>query len=334
MKFSYPLPTCTEGLNQPPGTIGPADVIELAQEAERLGFDAVWANDHLTPWPALRAADPQPYNWYDALIALACCARETTTIKLGLGVIVAPFREPVVLAKQVATLDAFSGGRTLFGVGIGASREEFEALRPGPAKANRGQMLDETLAAIDLLFNQAEASFSGKYYSFEEVALDPKPIQKPLPIYISGKVEATLERTARYGAGLMLPGGSPEYFRERVEALGIALDKAGRDISEIDVVACPAMSLDTTRERALRRFLDNPVGQRFMSFGSNPAEVEAIIGRQIIGTPAEATERIGQWAEAGMTHFAPQHIAGRSAAAMREQMHVFAEELMPLCRSL
>lgn len=333
MKFSFPLPTCTEGLNQPPGSIGPEDVIELARTAEKLGFDAVWANDHLAPWPALRAADAGPYNWYDVLISLACCARATSTIKLGLGVVVVPFREPVVLAKQVATLDAFSGGRVLFGVGIGTQREEFEALRPGPAKANRGRMLDETLAAIDALFNQAEASFSGTYYAFEKVALDPKPVQKPLPIYISGKVAATLERAARYGSGLMLLGGSPEIIRERVAALGAALEAAGRDLSEIDVAACPAISLDTTRERAVKRFLDAPVGHRFTSWTNSPAEIEDMIGRQIIGTPEQAAERVVAWGEAGMTHFAPQHIAARTAGEMSEQMHMIAEELIPLCRS-
>jgi probable F420-dependent oxidoreductase len=334
VKFSFPLPTCTEGLNQPPGSIGPQDLVGFARDAERLGFDAVWANDHLAPWPSLRAADPRPYNWYDALISLACCAGATTTLKLGLGVIVVSHREPVVLAKQVATLDTFSDGRVLFGVGIGTQREEFEALRPGRAKANRGRMLDETLEAINLLFTEPEASFEGEYYAFEKVALDPKPLQKPLPIYVSGKVAATLERVARYGAGLMVLGGSAGEIRARVEDLGVALERVGRDISEIDVAACPAISLDVTHEHAVERFLEAPVGHRFTSRTSNPDEVEDMIGRQLIGTPEDVAERLAGWAEAGITHFAPQHIAAHTAAEMSEQMHRFAEELIPLCRAL
>lgn len=334
MKFSFPLPTCTEGLNQPPGSIGPEDIIELAQTAEKLGFDAVWANDHMAPWPVLGAADAGPFNWYDVLISLACCARATSTIKLGLGVVVAPLREPVVLAKQVATLDAFSGGRVLFGIGIGSQRKEFEALHPDSAKANRGRMLDETLAAIEVLFNQVEASFSGAYYAFEKVALDPKPVQKPLPIYISGRVAATVERVVRYGSGLMLLGGSPEIISERVAELGAALEAAGRGLSEIDVTACPAISIDTTRERAVNRFLEAPVGHRFTNWISNQGGFEEMIGRQIIGTPEQAAEQVVAWGEAGMTHFAPQHIAARSVAEMSEQMHMIAEHMMPLCRSL
>jgi probable F420-dependent oxidoreductase len=333
VKFSFPLPTCTEGLNQPPGSIGPEDIVDLARDAERLGFDAVWANDHLAPWPALRADDPSPYNWYDVLISLACCARATSTIRLGLGVVVVPYREPVVLAKQVATLDTFSGGRVMFGVGIGTQRAEFEALSPGRPKANRGRMLDEMLAAVDLLFNEPVASFDGEYYAFEGVALAPKPVQSPLPVYVSGKIDAAFDRAARYGAGLMILGGSPENVAERVNGLGAALDKVGRDISEIDIVACPAISLDSIYERAVERFLGTPVGHRFTSWTNSSGEVEAMINQQMIGTPEDIAERVVSWAEAGMTHFAPQHIAAHTAADMSGQMHRFAEEVIPLCRS-
>lgn len=334
MKFSFPLPTCTEGLNQPPGAVGPSELIEFARAAESLGFYALWPNDHLTPWPTLRAVNTKPLNWYETLITSACCAAVTTTIKLGLGVIVVPFREPVLLAKQLATLDVLSGGRVLFGVGIGTVREEFEALRPRQARANRGRMLDETLAAIEQLFNEPEASFSGEYYAFEKVSLNPKPLQRPLPIYVSGNVAATLERAARYGAGLMVSWALPADLRARVDNLEAALEKVGREISEIDVTVCPVLSLASSRERAVERFLNAPVGHRFTSWTEDLAEIDGVIRRQMIGTPEEVAELIGAWAEAGMTHCAPQHIAAQSCEEITEQMHMFAEELFPLCESL
>src|SRR5262245_57489911 len=202
-----------EGLNQPPATIRPPDILRIAQEAEALGLDSLWANDHLTPWPKLRQPDPRPYNWYEILITTAWCARATTRIKLGLGVIVVPFRDPLILAKQIATLDVLSGGRVLLGVGIGTVRDEFEILQPRKRTANRGAMLDETLQALDRLLNQAEAGFGRQHYAFEKIALDPKPVQKPLPLYLSGQVSETLHRVATRATGLMVMGAPPAALR-------------------------------------------------------------------------------------------------------------------------
>jgi len=330
LKFSFPLPTCVEGLNHPPGTIKPAELIALARAAENLGFYALWANDHLAPWPGLQEAHSEPLNWYEILIASACCASVTTRIKLGLGVIVVPLRDPVLLAKQVATLDALSGGRVLLGVGIGTMREEFDALRPRDAKANRGRMLDEALAAMHLLFGQAPASFSGKYYAFDNVSLYPKPLQRPLPLYVSGQVDATLRRAARYGAGLMLSANRTQDIAARVDKLSAALRTAGRAGERLDITMCPVLCLDPVHERAVARFLDSSVGRRFAASGTS-VNAERLASKHLIGTPEEVAERIRDWASAGMTHCAPLHIVAESAAEMIEQMHAYAEDLVPLC---
>ncbi|MFQ5933700.1 MAG: LLM class flavin-dependent oxidoreductase, partial [Dehalococcoidia bacterium] len=258
----------------------------------------------------------------------------TKKIEVGLGVIVVPFREPVLLAKQVATLDVFSGGRVLFGVGIGTSREEFEVLRPREAKSNRGKMLDETLEVLNLLFNEPEASFSGRYYAFEKLSLYPKPVQKPLPLYISGNVPATLDRVARYGTGLLVMGGPIEAFRTRVNDLHTALEKVERDVSEIDVTVSFAVSLDSSRERAVERFRNSQVGHRFTSWTSDPEVIERMIRGNLVGTPEEVAEKVRERAEVGMSHCAPQHIAAESIEEMMEQMHIYAEEVMPLCEDL
>ncbi len=329
MKFGFLLPTCMEGLNQPPAFAGPADLIQIARKAEELGLYSLWANDHLAPWPRLRQQDTRPFNWYEILITTACCASVTTRIKLGLGVIVIPYRDPLLLAKQLATLDALSGGRVLFGVGIGTVRDEFEILQPRQSKANRGAMLDESLEAIGLLLNEPEASFSGEHYAFDKISLFPKPVQKPLPLYISGQVSETLNRVAKRATGLMVMGCPPAALRTRVDALAVEMEKAGRKMSELDVALSLAVSIESTHERAVERFRDSYVGRRLLArFG-----LDQIVKGHLIGAPAEVAERIRALGEAGMTHCAPQHIAADSFSEMMEQMHRYAEDVIPLCRS-
>ncbi len=329
MKFGFLLPTCMEGLNQPPACIRPADIIRIAREAEGLGLYSLWANDHLAPWPKLRQQDSRPYNWYEMLITTACCASVTTRIKLGLGVIVVPFRDPLLLAKQIATLDALSGGRVLFGVGIGTVRDEFEILQPRQKKANRGAMLDESLEAIGLLLNEPEASFGGEYYAFEKISLYPKPAQNPLPLYISGQVSETLSRVAKRATGTMVMGCPPAALRTRVDALAVEMEKAGRKVSELDVALSLAVSIESTHERAIERFRNSYVGRRLLA----RFQLDQLVQGHLIGTPEEVAERITALGQAGMTHCAPQHIAADRFEEMLEQMHRYADDVIPRCRS-
>jgi len=328
VKFGFLLPTCMEGLNQPPATIRPADILRIAREAEALGLDSLWANDHLAPWPKLRQQDPRPYAWYEILVTTAWCASVTTRIKLGLGVIVVPFRDPLLLAKQLATLDALSGGRVLFGVGIGTVRDEFEILQPRQKKASRGAMLDESLEILALLLGQPEATFSGEHYAFEKIALDPKPVQKPFPLYISGQVSETLHRVATWATGLMVMGCLPAALRTRLDALAAEMEKAGRKMSELDVALSLAVSIEPTHERAVERFRNSQVGRRLLG----RLELDQVVKGHLIGTPDEVAERITALGEAGMTHTAPQHIAADRFEEMVEQMHRYAEDVVPRCR--
>src|SRR5690606_12467245 len=162
MRFSVAIPTCKEGLSYPLPFAGPEEIIRVAQSAEQLGYHSVWGNDHITAPRYVRETFDQPPNFYEPLIVLAYIAASTRRIKLAPSVIVLPMREPVYLAKQVATLDVFSGGRFILGVGVGAYREEFEAIHPDLAPtAQRGQMVDESLEALVRLFREPVASFAG-----------------------------------------------------------------------------------------------------------------------------------------------------------------------------
>ena len=161
MRFSVQLPTCTEGLVNPIPFARPADFVRLAQAAERLGYDAVWGNDHVTAAPYVRTKWSEPPSFYEVLITLATVGAHTRRIRLGTAVLVLPLRDPVLLAKQVATLDQLTGGRVVLAVGIGAYREEFAAHWPRRVSARRGDLLDEGLAALRLLLTERTASHAG-----------------------------------------------------------------------------------------------------------------------------------------------------------------------------
>src|SRR5258706_5637575 len=160
----------------------------------------------------------------------AFSAAATKPLRLGTGLLVLPMRRDIVVtAKQIATLDRFSGGRFELGIGIGAYREEFEALNPD-ADGRRGDMVDEGLQAFALLFRDRVASFDGKYYKFRDVELAPKPLQKPLPIYVGGNNVNNIKRVVQYGADGWLPAGVPlERLRRDIQMLHELAQKAGRD---------------------------------------------------------------------------------------------------------
>ncbi len=254
MRFSIQLPTCTEGLVNPVPFATPADFIRLAQEAERLGYDAVWGNDHITAAPYVRAAWADPPNFYEVLITLATVGAHTRRVRLGTAVLVLPLRDPVLVAKQAATLDRFTGGRVILGVGIGAYREEFRAQWPRCAAARRGDLLDEGLAALRLLLAQREASHAGPHYAFEKVELFPKPVQRPLPIYVGGHNEAAVARAARYGQG-WLPGWRPfDEVKARTALLRRLTAEAGRDPREVEAAIQFTVMLGRSREEASARY--------------------------------------------------------------------------------
>ena len=325
MKFGFPIPNCREGRDNLTAFAGPKEIIKIAQMCERLGFDALWGNDFINPPPALRKAYSSPPNWYEVITTFASLAVLTERVKLGIGVIVMPFRDPVILAKQILTLDAFSNGRVLFGMGLGG-RDEFVSIRTKDAKAHRGHMLDESLEAVTLLLNQPGASFKGKYYEFQDVALYPRPAQNPLPIYIAGHGETTPQRIAKYAHGWMVSYPSVENLRHQWEELRTVLDSEGRDPSEIDVTVSWGMSLARTREAAIERYKNSLQGKRIRS-------EEWLANNNLIGTPAEVAERILQFEREGATHCIPLHIAADTFPELEEQVQMFGEEVIPTVKS-
>ena len=152
--FGLGIATGTEGLMYPIPYSSARDVVELSVYAEKLGFHSVWGNDHITTQNYVREEfNGQTPRYYAPLLTLSAIAERTTTLKVATALLVVPFRHPLVMAKEIATLDQLSNGRLLLGVGLGAYREEFEAEFGGSAKDMvRGKMLDESMQAMHELF--------------------------------------------------------------------------------------------------------------------------------------------------------------------------------------
>ncbi len=328
MRFGTAIPTCWEGGFAPAPFAGPKEIIQLIQMAERLGFDSVWGIDRINPSRGMPGE--QMPNWYEVLISLAYAAAVTERIGLGVGVIILPLREPVILAKQVATLDRFSDGRFLLGVGLGTSREEFESVGGKDRKGNRGEMMDEELEVLNLLLTRNDVSFQGHFFELQGVSLNPKPVQRPFPIYISGNAPDTLARVARWGTGWMHSSHTAkEALRQRVDKLALLLEAQGRDLSQIDVVVGEVQSLARTHEAAVERFLKSRVANR-----RKGRDMETFAAENFIGTPEEIAEKIYHLEKDGATHCVGVHIAADTFEELKEQVQVFGEEVVPLVRKV
>ena len=166
------------------------------QRAEALGFHSVWVSDHVV---APRHFVPKfGSTFYDAFVILSYMGAITQRVKLGSTIIVVPYRNPLVVAKMLSTLDVLSGGRVIFGVGVGGAPDEFEAL--GVPSQERGRRADEYLRLMVALWTEDPTTFTGRYFSFTGVRFQPKPHQKPHPpIWVGGHSDAALRRAVALG---------------------------------------------------------------------------------------------------------------------------------------
>jgi probable F420-dependent oxidoreductase len=181
-------------------TISPTD---LGRLAERRGFDSVWLPEHThmplehSPFPSGGEVPRHYQRTLDPFVALTAVAAATETLLLGFGICLITQRDPIVTAKQVATLDLLSGGRVLFGVGAGWNVAEVE--QHGIPFERRFGVMRERVEAMRALWTEDVASFEGRYVSFGPTWLWPKPVQDPLPVYVGGNREQVLNRVLRYG---------------------------------------------------------------------------------------------------------------------------------------
>tara|TARA_B100001179_G_scaffold91745_1_gene65031 strand:- start:818 stop:1705 length:888 start_codon:yes stop_codon:yes gene_type:complete len=201
MKLGFSLPN-----NQ--GMPHVNDLVTLAIEAESLGYHSVWVSEHLfhATYVASRLGDA-PYH--EALTILTAVAGATSKVRLGTSVLVLPWHHPVQLAKRIASLDDYSEGRVSLGVGVAQTEDEFENL--GVPFSHRGRIADEMLTAMKILWTEKYPKFYGKYFNFNDLQFEPKPIQKPHPpLLIGGTSRRAIERVLEYGDGWHALSQSPQ----------------------------------------------------------------------------------------------------------------------------
>ena len=211
-------------------------VTDLARAVEERGFESLWFPEHthiptsrLSPWPGGAELPKEYSHTLDPFAAFGAAAAVTTTLRLGTGICLVIERDPIVLAKEVATVDFISGGRFLFGIGGGWNREEMENHGTDPTR--RWGLLRERIAAMKQIWTQDEAEYHGRHVNFDKVWSWPKPVQRPHPpIIVGGDGPNTLQRVVDYGDEWMpiggRPGGAP--LQEKIATLNRMAAEKGR----------------------------------------------------------------------------------------------------------
>jgi probable F420-dependent oxidoreductase len=262
----------------------PAAAAEVAGLAERLGYDSLWAGEHVVvPSPRV---DPSPMEpdepILDPLVALAHLAAHTERVRLGTGVIILPQRNPLVLAKQVASLDVLSGGRLILGIGVAYLEPEMTAI--GVPMDGRGTRADEYLAAMRSLWEDDAPAYQGKYVSFGGVDAHPRPVQRPLPVVVGGRSERAFLRAARHADGWYGFMIGLRAMAEYQAALQAAIERAGRT-EPLHVSVTPARPLD---EEVVRAYAERGV-QRLIVMPAPDLDLAGVLEF----VEANAPERIG-----------------------------------------
>ena len=221
----------------------PGRAVEFARAAEAAGFESIWPVEHVVvpagyqstyPYdPSGRMQGPEDSAIPDPLIWLAFLASATTTLKLATGVLILPQRNPVVLAKELATLDHLSGGRTLLGIGSGWLEEEFDAI--GVPFAERGRRTDDAVAAMRSLWRDDQASHVSAFTEFHNCILRPRPVAGTIPVHVGGHTEVAARRAGRLGDGFFPAKGSHERLAELFTLARDTATAAGRDPDAIEI---------------------------------------------------------------------------------------------------
>ncbi len=236
----------------------PANAVELVQAGEAAGFESAWTVDHVVVPEGYQSAYPYSDDGKmaggkndmpipDPLIWMAYAAAATSKINLATGILIVPQRNPVVAAKQIATLDLMSGGRVLLGIGVGWLEEEFNAI--GVPFGDRGRRTDEYVATMQALWATDQSSFDGEFTRFDAVHSQPKPVDGKVPIIVGGHSKAAARRAGRLGHGFFpARGASPEL----IDLVRGTAEEHGRDPDSIEITASLPDDLDEIPELAAR----------------------------------------------------------------------------------
>lgn len=295
MRFGIVLPTYPAG-----ATV--EGVVKVAQAAEKLGFCSAWTTDHVI----LPVEQAGPYREiFEPLMTVAYLAAVTSTVTLGISVIVVPQRNGIVLAKEIATLDHLCKGRLIVGVGAGWNQDEFNMLETGHRFHHRGAHLNETLRLWEHLWTTPEQPFSGTYYDLPEVAFGPLPYTEGGPqIWVGGPSEGARRRAGKFGTAWHPVGISAADLAEKSELVLRAAEEAGRPAPEL----APRLP---------------------MHIGSG-ATGQMTAGRATVlqAEPDEMIERLKEYEQAGASEIVCL-FGSPDGDAVIEQMQILSEQVMP-----
>jgi probable F420-dependent oxidoreductase len=291
---------------------GPEFLWRLIDLCERTAIDSVWFSDRLSsPTPV-----PEP------MTTMAAVAARTRRLKFGPSVLVAPFRSPVLAARQLAMLDYLSDGRVLPAVGIGVEQER-EFLAAGVPFRERGKRTDEAIAIMRRCWAEPEVTFAGEFWRLDRISVSPRPVQQPMPLWIGGNSEAAMRRAGRLGDGWIPSFITPEQFRVGVDrTLGFAAE-AGREVPSDHFGTLVNFCLD--RDPAVARSLALP----FIPRGR--ADAPTLEACTAFGPAELVSERLEQYVRGGGSKFVLRPMC--PPERMLEQLAELAAEVVPAFHS-
>ena len=292
----------------------PKEQFELVRRVEALGFDSVWCGDHIS------------FNLplYESLTLLASYAPITDRIKLGSAVYLLALRPPAVAAKVTSTLDALSGGRLIFGVGVGGENpREFAAV--GVPHRERGARVTEAIEVVRTLWRDSPATFKGRFTEFEGVSIDPKPVQPGgPPIWIGGRSNAALARAGRQGDGWVSYVVTAERYAQSLDKIRAAAQAAGRSLDGFVPAHLTFITVGRDYESARDKWVKRLSARYAQDFGP-------LAGRYgVIGTSDQCLEQLERFRVAGCTYFVLSPTCDTSED--RDQLEQIAAEILPRLR--
>ncbi|MDP6714475.1 MAG: LLM class flavin-dependent oxidoreductase [SAR202 cluster bacterium] len=289
-------------------TQDPDELWRYVAACEELDIDSLWLSDRIVS----EVMNVEP------MIAMSFIAARTTKLKFGTSVLALPLRNPTVLAKEIATLDFLSKGRVLPAVGLGTEDErEFEAC--GSPKSQRGGRTDEAIEVMKLLWSQDNVTFHGKYHTLNDVTIRPKVVQKDLPpVWIGGRSEAAIRRTARVGDGWLVSQATPDEVAVGVSKIKALAEENGNDIEDDHFGPLFSFFIADTAEEAVKQAAPYMLRRRA---DVDYAEFSAF------GTPDRVKELMERYIDAG----APKFVARPACAPelMMEQLELLGKEVVP-----
>ena len=300
------------------------DVAEFARRAEALGYDRVTTGEHL-----MDGNPPRPTLL--SIPAMAAAAGATRTLRVMTGIVIAPLYHPVLLAKQVTTLDVISAGRVDFGIGISGQRGtkmEFDAV--GVSVRTRGRRTNEMLEVMKRLWTEDQVSHQGEFFNFDDVTLLPRPVQQPYPpIWVSGRSEAAMRRAALLGDGWYPYLFTVRRLRQSNETIRQMAAEAGRDLTNFRWGLNQPTAIADDRDEAFAQAVAN-VGQRYVTPERSAEDIARALC--IAGTADDCVEAIQERIDAGVGDINLSFLSPDSAG-LYQQMEMFAGRVMPHFRS-